>query len=250
MDSCVFCQGENIYKISKIDNWDKFQKMTTLEERHYKLYEESYKRIDRMYKADSLYLPTLSKKQKKYLYIQNELRGRLNYKENRARYFVEYIENDSIVVDKTFSLPDTLSTGCSCVISNDTLQILMGVWVFGGFFYKIKVVNNHYELVFIDDAHESTPFKYHEQDTAFVEDLELKVKNSSLIFGKKIKLKVGHKVKGYLRFESPVYFVESLFRGYSIDKKLDKSINKVEIYFTCKISEPIISDNNEKINDR
>ena len=96
------------YNISKLDNWKEFEKLTSLEAKHHKINERSYERTERMYRADSLYLPTVSKEEKKFLYEEYDLKQRFNYKEKRARYFVEYIEEDSIIVDKIFSMPDTI----------------------------------------------------------------------------------------------------------------------------------------------
>jgi len=113
--------------------------LSSLEAKHHRLNEESNNRTYRRYKTDSLYLPTVSKERKKFLYEEYELKKRLNYKENRARYFVEYIEENSIIVNKTFSMLDTISTECRCEIKNDSLKIKMGIWVFGGFFYNISL---------------------------------------------------------------------------------------------------------------
>ena len=228
----------NQYQIAKINNWSEFENLTYLEAKHHRINEESNKRTDRRYKADSLYLPTVSKERKKFLYEEYELKKRLNYKENRARYFIEYIEEDSIIVDKTFSMADTISTECRCEIKNDSLQIKMGIWVFGGFFYNISIKDKNFELVYIEDAHEIEPFKYKRTDTSFVENLELKVKNSSLIFNKEFKLQIGEQLNGHLKFESPPYFVRSNYRGYSEEDKLEKGVTKGEIYFTCKLREP------------
>lgn len=234
----TFGQFGNEYNISKLYNWKEFETLTSLEAKHHKIIERSYVRTDRMYKADSLYLPTVSKEEKKFLYEEYELKQRFNYKENRARYFVEYIEEDSIIVDKTFSMPDTISTECRCELKNDTIEINMGIWVFGGFFYNISIIDKTFQLVYVEDAHEMEPFKYRKTDTSFVEDLILKVDDATLTFSNKIKRKIGYKLKGHLKFTSPEYFVDSNFRGYSRESKLEKGVTKGEIYFTCKLGEP------------
>jgi hypothetical protein len=234
----AFGQFGNEFNISRLDNWNKFESLTTLEAKHHKRNERSYERRDRSYKADSLYLPTLSKDEKKFLYEEYELKQRFNYKENRARYFVEYIEEDSIMVDKTFSMPDTLSTECRCELKNDTIEVKMGIGVFGGFSFNISIIDKTFQLVYVDDTHEMEPFKYRTTDTSFVEDLILQVDNATLTFSNKIKRKIGHKINGHLKFTSPEYFVNSNFRGYSWESKLEKGVTKGEIYFTCKLREP------------
>lgn len=236
--SIGFSQGEKEYQIAKIENWTKFELLTTLEAKHHRINEESYKRTDRMYKADSLYLPTVTAERKKILYEEYHLKKRLNYKENRSRYFVEYIKGDSTIVDRTFTMLDTVSTECICELKNDTIQIKMGIWVFGGFFYNIKIHKDYFELVYIEDAHEVEPFKYRETDTVFVEYLELKVENSSLIFDREFNFRIGEQLNGHLKFESPKYYVDSNYRGYSREEKLDESVSKGEIYFTCKLRDP------------
>ena len=226
------------YEVNKIDNWEDFQILTTLEAKQHRLNERSYKRIDRSYKVDSLYLPTISQDRKRFLYEEYELKRRTNLKVNRARYFVEYIEEDSILVDKTFSMPDTISTECVCELKNDTIQIEMGVWVFGGYFYNISIENKNYKLVYTEDAHETKPFKYKTTDSTFVEDLELKVKKSSLTFMEEIRMEIDEQINGYLKFESPQYYVKSSFRGSPRINKLKTGVTKGEIYFTCKLREP------------
>ncbi len=234
----IYGQVGNEYQISKIENWQEFEELTSLEAKHHRLTEESNQRIDRMFISDSLYLDTLSKERKKFIYEEYELKSRLNYKKNRARYFIEYIENDSIIVDKTFSMPDTLSSACRCVLKNDSIQIEMGIWVFGGFFYNISIIDNSFELDYIEDAHKSESFKYKKTDTSFVSDLELKIENVSLAFSNEIYLRIGEQLNGHLKFTSPEYFVDSNFRGYSRETTLEKGITSGEIYFTCKLREP------------
>lgn len=234
----AFGQIENKYQISNLDNWKEFEKLTSLEAKHHKINESSYKRTDRKHKADSLYLPTVSDEQKKFLYEEYELKRRLNYQENRARYFVEYVEEDSIIIDKTFSMPDTISTECRCELQNDTIQIKMGIWVFGGFSYNIVISDGNFELVYVEDAHKMKPFKYNKTDSLFVEDLELRVENAFLKFSQRITPQIGEQLNGHLKFTSPEYYVDSNFRGYSGESKLKKGVTKGKIYFTCKIREP------------
>lgn len=231
-------QIEIEYEIKKIDKLEEFKILTSLETKQHEIYQKSYERFDSLMKADAVLVKSPADKEKKKQYQEHELKQRINFKENRARYFVEYIEEDSIVVDKTFSMPDTISTKCRCEIKNDTIQVSMGVWVFGGFFYNLKIQNKHFELIYIEDAHETKPYKYEKTDETFVEQLELVISNSSLTLQDEINLEIGEELNGYIVFKSPTYYVEPNYRGYSNENKIRKGITKGEIYFTCRLKEP------------
>ncbi len=238
--STAFSQTNKEYKIDEIENWDKFEILTELESKHHRRNEESYKEIDHAYEVDSLFLPTVSDKEKKFLYEEYELKTRISYKENRSRCFINFVKYDSIIQGKTYTKPDTISTDCVCELKNDTIQISMGLWVFGGFFYNIKIFKDTYELTYIKDAHEIKPYKYNKADTIFTETLEMKIFNSDLIFDEKIENQVGKKINGYLRFESPIYYIDSHYNygGQPWNESVDKMVTKGKIFFTCRLREP------------
>lgn len=234
----AFGQIGNEYEIINVDFWKDFERLTLFEEEYHNKIEKQNARTDRMYLADSLYMLESSKERRKFLYEQYELKQRVNLKENRARYFVEHFEQDSILMDKTFSKTDTISTACICELKNDSIQIKMAIWLFGGSLFDLTIKNQNFELVYIESAHKMEPFKYQESDSTFVEELELNISNSSLKVSDEIKSKIGEQINGYLKFESPEYFIDSWFRGYASENKLKRGVTKGEIYFTCKLREP------------
>ena len=233
-------QGQKEYQVGEIDNWTPFTVLTELEMKHHLINERSYKRRDSSYKSNKLYLPTVSEDKKKTMYEQ-ELKQRVNYKENHSRYFVESLSNDSLV-DKTYDLPYTLSTPCSCEINKDTLQINMGMCFFGGSFYKIKMYGKTYELTYIEDTHKIKAFKYTASDSTFVGEVVLSVRNADLQFSDQITFDLNQQLNGYLKFESPVYY-EDTYLGENPDKQeLNENFTRGKIYFTCTTRKPFVYD--------
>lgn len=173
------------------------------------------------------------------IFYEQELKERINYKENRSRYFVESLRNVA-VVDKTYDLPFTISTECYCTINKDTLQVNMGIWVFGGFFYEMKVYGKNYELTYIEDTHEIKAFKYTLSDSSFVDNITLNVLNSDLRFSDKINFELNQQLNGHLKFESPIYYVDTYLGENPEKEKLNTTFARGEIYFTCTTRKPLV----------
>lgn len=235
--SCA--QSQNVYQIVSIPDWDKFEVLTTYEENYDRMNQQRYEMIDRMYDADSLYVKTISEEKKALLYKEVELKSRVNYIENRARFFVEYVEEDTMIIDKTFGDNYTVSTECQCELLNDTVQIKMGIWVFGGFFYEMTMHDRTFSLIYGEDADDAKPFKYFMGDTSLVSNVSLNITDAILTFDKLIQPKIGEQLNGHLQFRSPEYYVHSHHRRHSNDDEMHSSVTRGEIYFTCKLRAPL-----------
>ncbi len=233
-----YSQDVNEYRIGQINDWKQFEILTDWEFDYHQSNEKSYQRIDSAYQADKLYLTGITEERKKFLYDEYELKNRFDFRYNRARYFVEYIEEDSMIMDKTFSMPGIISSECFCELKKDGIEIQMGYWVFGGFIFTIRLYDNHFELQYIEDAHESKPFKYSESDSLYTDELSLRVENASLTLMEDFKAEIGEQIRAYLIFESPEYFIVPNHRGYSKDQEIHKAKTKGKIYFTCKLRMP------------
>lgn len=230
-------------KIKKIKGWAKFEKLTPQESGWHRLMQENNDRIDQRFKEDSLHLPPVSQEQKK-AYYEFELKLRRKFSENRSRYFVRNIKNGNPMDMSSFS-PDEfvpMSTECICELKNDTINIGMGIWVFGGFFYEISIIKNKYTARYIEDAHERQPFKYTPKDSAFVNHILLPIETSALIIDDPIEFKIDEVINGLFKFETPLYYTDSYYHYEYPSKEeteLDEIKTKGKIYFTCKLKEAI-----------
>ena len=231
-------QSESKYQISTSINWEDFEKLTKFEIEHNKIYERKHRRLDSLYRIGKKYPPKLTAKEKKKLY-KKELKNRISYKDNRARYYVETTEEDTIVVDKSYFSKGAISTECSCALKDKEIDIRMGIWVFGGFFYKIKIEGKEFEAEYLEDANSRKPFKYQLTDSIALKKITLKLDDASLTFNKKIKPKLGKQVTGHLKFTTPEYLVHTTYRLYSAESKYHIALVKGELFFTCTLKKPI-----------
>jgi hypothetical protein len=236
--SIAYSQVKNEYSIENIENLQEFEILTTKESRIHERSQKKYKRVDHRYKVDSLFQPTTSDARKKLLY-EYKLKKRVNFKENRSRFFVDYIQDDSIIINKTYRDSVPVSTQCLCVLKNDSIYISMGLSMLSGFFYDIRLHENTYTLNYHETDFGLSMYKYSLKDASFLDKVSLPVTNSSLTFEKPIELAMGAEITGYLKFETPKYYLALDYEDNTLWRKLDEIEIKGNIVFTCKLREPL-----------
>lgn len=231
-------QVQKEYSIGNIENLETFEILTEEESKMHLKSQEKYKRQDHKYKVDSLFRPGTTEERKKMLY-ELKLKKRVSFKENRSRFFVDFIKNDSILLEEEAMVPKPFSIPCSCTLNNDSLYISMGLSFFGGFFYDIRVHENMYSLNYQEADSEFPMYKYSPEDSLSY-GVNLSIIDSKLIFEKPFHLTIDEKITGHLNFESPNYYIFSDFDEYSISlRKSEKRKVKGYILFTCQIRKPL-----------
>jgi hypothetical protein len=233
-----YSQVQKEYSRGNIENLKTFEILTEEESKMHLKSQEKYKRQDYKYKVDSLFRPGTAEERKKMLY-ELKLKKRVNYKENRSRFFIDFIKNDSIILEEGAMMPKPFSIPCTCILNNDSLYISMGLSFFGGFLYEIRIYENMYSLNYHEADSEFSMYRYSPEDSLSY-GINLPILDSKLIFEKPFHLAIDEKITGHLNFKSPNYYIFSDFDEHSIlQEKSEKRKVEGDVLFTCQIRKPL-----------
>ena len=159
---------------------------------------------------------------------------------NRSRYELVNFQNGSLQQDiqDQETLRD-IGTYCSCQLAKDTIKIVMGIDVMGGFIISLRVVGNYFSGNYYLDENRLKVLKLNIADT-LVDVTTVPFAKQNLLLEKKIIWKAGQQLTGYLSFITKPYFRSAQYNpglaqdDYS-DKKMDTMITKARIHFTCNV---------------
>jgi len=145
---------------------------------------------------------------------------------NRSRIYMDSDPNHKLFpgdkdLDKGFPTP------CNCVTNGDTLFITMGLGLFGGAGFSIKLFKENFISNFFIYTDDVKPYKSHLSDTAFADNAIADNKFQYLIIDKKPTYESNQQLTGYLTYTS------NRFYEINTDNGLDSSYVTGKIYFTC-----------------
>jgi len=127
----------------------------------------------------------------------------LRYKDNRSRYSFRQYKNSIELNDQTKQIDD-YGSECKCTIDNDTLKIQMGIFVFGGFEFTIKVFKNIFTSHYLIDQYNLKIFKLNDRDS-LSSAIQILMAHQDLNLSKSLKLRMGEQIYGYLTFQTINY---------------------------------------------
>ena len=168
----------------------------------------------------------------------------IRYKENRSRYqFQNFLNGQLLDKTKNESDLDSVGTECGCILDGDTLKIGMGIWVFGGFTFSVKIVDNRFTSNYWLDEHKRRIFKLSSGDT-LTDNILIQFAEQSLILDSLPTFQLGQQLTGFLIYKTVNYLRASDFEDWSIKdeysyKNMDTMYTKGTVHFTCKVREKL-----------
>lgn len=193
----------------------------------------------------SAFLETATDADKKIM-IENEEARNLRYKDNRSRYNISSLLNNTKEKD-VFEEVDTLTTECDCYLSNDTIKVNMGIWVFGGFRFSLNISKDRFNGEYWEDTHEQMIYKQQLSAGKLVDNVTVGFEKQRLVLQEHPAFQVGGKLLGFLAFRSmpwyrtPDYSPGSAAEAYS-DKKMDTTAVEGYLHFKCVVRKKTIFD--------
>jgi hypothetical protein len=226
------------FVVGQIPSLEKFEIMTSSELSVDSFSNQLSKMLDSLIKTDKSIEPSNQFKAKPenisgYLKAQT-----LELRENRSRYDFQYYKNNKVDKEVLKGLEGvTITSPCNCILSDDTIKVTMGFWVFGGFAFSIDIVGNKFSSQYIDDKHDKKVYKQKLTDTL---NHFVVVNNNSqnLILNSKPGFIAGQSISGYLNFQTEKFYRSNdegfygLKKEYS-DKNMDIVYLKGNLHFKC-----------------
>jgi hypothetical protein len=246
-------ERDNNYKsffVGHISNLEKFEKMTKYELSLDSLYNKNIRQLDSIINKDEVVEPSYKSKvtpEEKEEMIEYMKAETPDFGKNRSRYYFNYYKNNKIDKEALKGFGDfILNSPCDCVLSNDTIKVRMGIWVFGGFAFEIDIGGNKFSSRYIDDKHDIKVYKLRLSDTL---DYSVTVNNTiqDLTLNSKPNYIVGQNITGYFKFQTDKYYSlddennNKLKDGYS-ENNMDIINLKGYLYFKCKVRKKIKTD--------
>ena len=238
------------YVVAEISGLNKFEKMNKEELKLDSSSKEGIKLLDSMIKVDNIFEPSYQLKatqEEKQETIERMRAETPDFGQNRSRYYFQYYKNNKIDSNALKGIDDyELNTPCECLVSNDTIQVRMGIWIFGGFAFTIDIVGNKFNSQYSDDKHDRKVYKLKLSDTL---GYEINVNNNiqELTLQSKPNFNVGQNIIGYLNFQTDKYYCSNDEDYYGIkvkynDKNMDMIYLKGNLYFKCKVRKKLKTD--------
>lgn len=196
-------------------------------------------------KDGSAFVEGVSEKNKQEA-IEYEMTVKQPYRDNRSRYFLKKMVNGK--QDKEFLTDaDTLTTECTCYLSNDTIKVNMGIWVFGGLGANILIMDKKYSSAFWEDVHKQKIFKTTLNQKELSDNVFVENASQQLILKASPQFSVGENIEGYLKFKTSDYFVSADYEpGFGADSYSDAEMYPVyvqgDIYFKCRLRKKTWAD--------
>jgi hypothetical protein len=154
--------------------------------------------------------------------------GQLAFRNNRSRIFIDVYRNGK-VQSKNSAFYEGLPTPCTCELGQDTISITVGLGLFGGLGFDIKVYADKFQSNFFEYTDDIKPYKTNLSDTAFSSQVYQNSKYQSLILDSKPTYKSGQQLTGLLTYTSNNFYEKIS------DTQLDTSYVTGKIYFTCNV---------------
>lgn len=193
----------------------------------------------------SAFLPTVTEADRKAM-IQNEEARNLRYRDNRSRYKISSLLNNT-KEKNVFKEVDTLTTECDCYLSNDTIKVNMGIWVFGGFRFSLNISKDRFNGEYWEDTHEQMIYKQQLSAGKLVDNVTVEFEKQRLVLQEHPAFQVGEKLLGFFSFRSRPWYRTADYRpgsaseAYS-DKKMDTAAVEGSLHFKCKVRKKTIFD--------
>ncbi len=224
--------------VGAIPQPERFEKLTVYELRRDSLTEKhNHEKIARM-RDGTAFKKGVPKKEQQQM-LAHELATQQTYRDNRSRYFIKRFINDK--EDKEFLADtDTLTTECTCYLSNDTIKIKMGLWVFGGLGLNVLIHKNNFKSAYWEDEHEQNIYKTMLSQTELSDNIFVENERAQLILQNQPIFTAGEMISGYLRFKTKEYFISADYhQGFAADSYSDAKMNSAytqgEVYFKCRL---------------
>lgn len=240
LTTCLLSQKayaqQQTYQIGEIEGWNSFLTLSELEQERVRESQESIERLKHLYAVDSMFREEVPDSLKAQLF-EKELERIKEFRFNRSRWDLRSFANNSIQ-DSTMFGEIYFPWECVCQLEDNQIKIETGWWVFGGTLIEINLNDRTYRSTFIEDAHESTPYKYSLQDSILVNEVTLAIEKSTLTLRQKPTFKIGEFIEGLIELETPIYYVDALYNdGLSGGRgdKMDEMITRGKIFFTCEL---------------
>ncbi len=223
-------QNQN-YKIGIIPCSEDFEEMTESEKYLNIKREKNLEEKLKLFQESDFFSSDLPELEKQQFIEEETIHLSQKYEDNRSRYFITSFQNDLPQAYEFNNETKILTTMCDCFLSNDTIKINMGYWIFGGFGFQLNIMSTNFNALYWSDMHESPIYKIHQTDNIFTDELELGFKKFELTLTQDPDFIVGENIKGYAVFTTHDYYERTkINNGKLVQKHL-----KGEIYFKCKI---------------
>ena len=159
------------------------------------------------------------------------------YKDNRSRYYLTPYTNGIPEKGTFLGLDaDTVTTDCDCILTGDTLNIKMGIWVFGGFAINLQLTGNRFRSIYWEDTHEQKVYRNHPGDTVLADNIQVENAASALVLERKPEYKLGENLLGYFTFTTAGYYKLHYGEGPATGP-FDKLKLSGSLHFKCVVSE-------------
>lgn len=244
----TLCKAQKSYQQYRVGNVPGIERFNTLTAREVRL--DSLKKIHSEEKLQriqdgSAFVSGVSEKDKQEA-IQYEKIMAIPYRNNRSRYFMEQYVNHEPEKDLS-EKSDMLTTECNCYLSDDTIKINMGIWVFGGFGFNLAINKKNFYSEFWYDLHENPAFKTVLTQKEMSDNILVGNNLQELILEKAPAFLLGEEVTGYMKFKTDNYFRSSEYKSYMAsdmysDARMDTLYMKGELYFKCQLRQKTIFD--------
>lgn len=220
----------NTYTIGNIPKIERFEKLTEVEEAKEK--ELDYQRKNGFKYLDSFRNEIIPDSLDSFEKTLQEIKNWPSIPENRSRYFLTTYKNNLPIENLYYPRTIDLTTDCNCYVTNDTLNIKMGLNLMG-FKFTLKIFDERFTIHYRENFYfGKKAYKRHLSDTISTEEFNPDFKTAQLIFSKQPSYKIGEQLTGYLKLKTQDYYVQKENLSDS-----EKAYLKGEIYFTCKIRE-------------
>ena len=168
--------------------------------------------------------------------IARHIAGFRRYKDNRSRYYLTPYTNDALEKGTFLGLDtDTVTTDCDCTVAGNTLNIKMGIWVFGGFAINLQLTGNTYRSIYWEDTHEQKVYRPEPGDTILTDNIQVENVVSALVLERKPSYKLGENLLGYFTFTTADYYKLNYEEGPATGP-FDKLKLRGSLHFKCVVS--------------
>ncbi len=130
---------------------------------------------------------------------------------------------------------DTVTTNCDCTLAGDTLNIKMGIWVFGGVAINLQLTGNNFKGIYWEDTHEQKVYRANPGDTVLTDNMQVEIAESTLVLEQQPSYKLGENLLGYFTFKTADYYKLNYEEG-PVTGPFDKMNLKGNLHFKCVVS--------------
>jgi hypothetical protein len=208
----------SIYEVGRIPGLDSFLVFNKMERRYDSVMRETRREFDSLY-GD-----------KKDRNNEDLLSFDPPFITNRSRIYM-----DSDPTNRLFSGEDPskpFSPSCWCELSKDSLFISMGVGLFGGIGFNIRLLESRFDAGFYIYTDDVKPYKRHLSDKEFEESVAVDFIYQYLVVDQRPPFKHGQQLTGFLTYTSDKFWE----RDNDSQTVPDSTYVTGQIHFTCTIN--------------